>query len=89
MGEQRVYVRVDNGRWLVEHYQRSIREAYAPIRPPAQASKQLKDEGEKANGANDVQLAPPVSQDLAQRLKAAGIGGLGYRQTPAGVGGPK
>jgi len=30
-----VYVQVDGGRWLVDHAQRAIREAYAPIRAPA------------------------------------------------------
>lgn len=29
-----VYVRVDDGQWLVEHAQRRIRDAYAPLRPP-------------------------------------------------------
>ena len=89
MGEQRVYVRVDDGRWLVDHYQRSIREAYAPIKPPAQLSRQTKDEGNTANNGNDSQPSPVDSQSLAQRLKAAGFGGLGYPQTPVSVGGPK
>jgi conjugal transfer pilus assembly protein TraV len=30
-----VYVQVDGGRWLVDHAQRAIREAYAPVRAPA------------------------------------------------------
>jgi conjugal transfer pilus assembly protein TraV len=30
-----VYVQVDGGRWLVEHAQRAIREAYVPVRAPA------------------------------------------------------
>ena len=29
-----VYVRIDNGSWLLDHLQRQIREAYAPLRPP-------------------------------------------------------
>jgi conjugal transfer pilus assembly protein TraV len=29
-----VYIRVDDGQWLVEHAQRQIRDAYAPLRPP-------------------------------------------------------
>ena len=33
-----VYVRVDDGQWLVEHAQRQIRDAYAPLRPPPPAS---------------------------------------------------
>ncbi len=30
-----VYVQVDGSRWLVDHAQRAIREAYAPVRAPA------------------------------------------------------
>ena len=29
-----VYVQIDNGRWLVDHAQRQIRDAYMPVRPP-------------------------------------------------------
>jgi conjugal transfer pilus assembly protein TraV len=29
-----VYVQVDDGHWLIEHAQRQIREAYAPVQPP-------------------------------------------------------
>lgn len=29
-----VYVQIDNGRWLIDHAQQRIRDAYAPIRPP-------------------------------------------------------
>lgn len=29
-----VYLQIDNGRWLIDHAQRQIREAYTPIRPP-------------------------------------------------------
>jgi conjugal transfer pilus assembly protein TraV len=33
-----VYIRVDDGQWLVEHAQRQIRDAYAPLRPPPRAA---------------------------------------------------
>lgn len=33
-----VYVQIDNGRWLIEHAQRQIREAYAPLRPPPKSA---------------------------------------------------
>lgn len=29
-----VYVQIDSGQWLIEHAQRQIREAYAPVKPP-------------------------------------------------------
>ena len=29
-----VYVQIDNGRWLIDHAQQRIRDAYAPVRPP-------------------------------------------------------
>ena len=33
-----VYVQIDNGRWLIDHAQRRIRDAYMPIRPPRPAA---------------------------------------------------
>ncbi len=35
-----VFVQVDNGQWLIEHAQQRIRSAYAPVRPPAQQTKE-------------------------------------------------
>ena len=34
-----VYVQIDAGRWLVDHAQRQIRDAYAPLRPPPKSVK--------------------------------------------------
>jgi conjugal transfer pilus assembly protein TraV len=33
-----VYVQIDSGRWLIDHAQQRIRDAYAPIRPPRAAA---------------------------------------------------
>lgn len=33
-----VYVQIDDGRWLIDHAQRRIRDAYAPLRPPRPAA---------------------------------------------------
>ena len=33
-----VYVQIDGGQWLIEHAQRQIREAYAPLRPPPRSA---------------------------------------------------
>ncbi|MCB2019592.1 MAG: TraV family lipoprotein, partial [Burkholderiaceae bacterium] len=33
-----VYVQIDSGQWLIEHAQRQIREAYAPLRPPPRST---------------------------------------------------
>jgi conjugal transfer pilus assembly protein TraV len=33
-----VYVQIDSGQWLIEHAQRQIREAYAPLRPPPRSA---------------------------------------------------
>ncbi len=33
-----VYVQIDNGRWLIDHAQQRIRDAYAPIHPPRAAA---------------------------------------------------
>lgn len=34
-----VYVQIDAGQWLVDHAQRQIRDAYAPLRPPPKGVK--------------------------------------------------
>lgn len=33
-----VFVQIDGGRWLIDHAQQRIRDAYAPIRPPRSAA---------------------------------------------------
>ena len=33
-----VFVQIDNGRWLIDHAQQRIRDAYAPIHPPRSAA---------------------------------------------------
>jgi conjugal transfer pilus assembly protein TraV len=33
-----VFVQIDSGRWLIDHAQQRIRDAYAPIRPPRSAA---------------------------------------------------
>lgn len=33
-----VYVQINSGQWLIEHAQRQIREAYAPLRPPPRST---------------------------------------------------
>lgn len=35
--ESYVYLQIDNGRWLVDHVQREVRERYAPVRLPTAA----------------------------------------------------
>ncbi len=33
-----VYVQIDQGRWLIDHVQQRIRDAYTPLRPPPSAT---------------------------------------------------
>lgn len=33
-----IYVQIDQGRWLIDHVQQRIRDAYAPLRPPPATS---------------------------------------------------
>ena len=54
-----VYVRVDDGQWLVEHAQRQIRDAYAPLRPPPPTP------ARQAGGATDSR--DPRSSNQASR----------------------
>jgi conjugal transfer pilus assembly protein TraV len=58
-----VYVQIDSGQWLIEHAQRQIREAYAPLRPPPRGTA-------PANDPKDGATAPPPLKG-APRLPSA------------------
>ena len=72
MDQLYVYVPVDNGRWLVDHTQRQIRDAYAPIKAPRTTQAPYSDvERESAQ----LDTSAPAASGLAQRLQAArGLG---------------
>lgn len=72
MDQVYVYVPVDNGRWLVDHTQRQIRDAYAPIKVPRTAQAPSSGtEPERDKGDTRV----PAASGLEQRLQAArGLG---------------
>ena len=59
-----VYVRIDDGRWLLDHLQRQIREAYAPLRPPLAAP--AADEPDAVQ--RPVRPAPPSFDALLEPL---------------------
>jgi conjugal transfer pilus assembly protein TraV len=72
MDQLYVYVPVDNGRWLVDHTQRQIRDAYAPIKAPRAALAPYSDV-ERESAKVDTRI--PVASALEQRLQAArGVG---------------
>ena len=68
MDQLYVYVPVDNGRWLVDHTQRQIRDAYAPIKVPRAGQAPYSDV-ERESGKVDTRV--PVASSLEQRLRAA------------------
>jgi conjugal transfer pilus assembly protein TraV len=47
-----VYVQIDNGRWLVDHAQRRIRDVYAPIRAPRSAPQVAQGTGTSSKAAD-------------------------------------
>lgn len=59
-----VYVQIDDGRWLIEHAQRQIREAYAPIRPPLT----LEPQSEPDTPQRPVRPPPPSFDPLLGSL---------------------
>jgi conjugal transfer pilus assembly protein TraV len=68
MDQLYVYVPVDHGRWLVDHTQRQIRDAYAPIKAPRTAQAPVSDtEPERDQGDTRI----PAASGLEQRLQAA------------------
>ena len=68
MDQVYVYVPVDNGRWLVDHAQRQIRDAYAPIKVPRTV--QAPDSDVDRESAK-VDPRAPVASSLGERLQAA------------------
>jgi len=72
MDQLYVYVPVDNGRWLVDHTQRQIRDAYAPIKAPRTA---LSPYSNVERDSAKVDTRVPAASGLEQRLQAArGLG---------------
>ena len=54
-----VYVQVDNGQWLIDHVQRQIRDAYAPLKPPP---KSAPDTATESNPGGNSPAAPSLPQ---------------------------
>jgi conjugal transfer pilus assembly protein TraV len=67
-----VYVQVDGGRWLVDHAQRAIREAYSPVRAPA--GRAAADPAPRAPAAG-VQRPPGLDQLIPGLRPAAPASG--------------
>lgn len=68
-----VYVRVDDGKWSLDHVQRQVREAYAPLRPPAM------EQAAAAPGGSSAPLSPPAGNgqsgvSAVQGLETAAAG---------------
>lgn len=64
-----VYVQVDGGRWLIDHVQRQIREAYAPLKAPPKPATEAAVEPHP--GGNS-----PATPLLLQRAAAPGGGAI-------------
>jgi conjugal transfer pilus assembly protein TraV len=63
-----VYVQIDGGRWLIEHVQQQIREAYAPLRPPPRASAGAND---APSGSTAPKVGLPRPPDLDKLFPGA------------------
>lgn len=64
-----VYVQVDNGQWLIDHVQRQIRDAYAPLKPPpSPPSQSASDTATEAAGNS------PLMPNFLQRPPIPGPG---------------
>ena len=53
-----VYVQIDSGQWLIEHAQRQIREAYAPLRPPPRGTAPAIEPKDGATALSPLTSAP-------------------------------
>ncbi|HRH86009.1 MAG TPA: TraV family lipoprotein [Rubrivivax sp.] len=57
-----VYVQIDSGGWLIEHVQRQIREAHAPLRPPPRSA--------PAGDGKEPAAPTPLSKSLSRSAAA-------------------
>jgi len=64
-----LYVPVDTGRWLIEHRQRPVREAYAPVRAPRAAARPGAEGSDADTASVDAPSRAPTS--LSDRIQAA------------------
>lgn len=64
-----IYVQVDNGQWLIDHVQRQIRDAYAPVKPPPNTTTATGTTSEPPPAANT-----PVAPMAPQRPPFSGSG---------------
>jgi conjugal transfer pilus assembly protein TraV len=53
-----VYVQVDNGQWLIDHVQRQIRDAYAPLKAPPKSTTEATAEPNAATNAPATPMSP-------------------------------
>ena len=63
-----VYVQIDSGRWLVDHAQRRIRDAYAPIRAPRSVSQPAQPTAASSKVTNAAVHAPETSTTALRPL---------------------
>ena len=64
-----IYVQVDNGQWLIDHVQRQIRDAYAPVKPPPSTTTATDTSSEPPPAANT-----PIAPMAPQRPPFSGSG---------------
>ena len=60
-----IYVQVDNGQWLIDHVQRQIRDAYAPLKAPPKSATE-------ATAEPNAGVTAPATPMLPQRPPFAG-----------------
>ena len=69
-----IYVQVDNGQWLIDHVQRQIRDAYAPVKPPPSTTTATDSTSEPPPVTNTpvapmAPQRPPFSRSSANRAQ--------------------
>ncbi|MFY9327079.1 MAG: type IV conjugative transfer system lipoprotein TraV [Georgfuchsia sp.] len=62
-----VYVQIDNGQWLIDHVQRQIRDAYAPLKaPPKSATEAAAEPNSNTPAASMLQRPPFFGTDASR-----------------------
>lgn len=74
-----VYVQIDAGQWLIEHAQRSAREAFAPIRPPRTLGSVSNPGPDSRVGVTRPDVSPPHEGAWFEAQRSQGLQGAAGR----------
>jgi conjugal transfer pilus assembly protein TraV len=78
-----VYVQIHDGQWLIDHVQRRIRDAYAPLRPPANAATDVGADAAQDSSSGSGLAAPSRPRPADAAFPSPGLRPAGASPAPS------